>query len=135
MLSILKSTTNGNGHVDAMSGRRRAYMKLTRQQLISSAADVVCGRVPYVPSLKETSMLFGVPVAQIRDELKARSAASDDLEAARLAEQRAAEVARWDDQIEAEMINVEADALVAALRGAAPEVQSAVGQILCGGSV
>jgi hypothetical protein len=109
MLSLPKSTTNGNGHAGTVNGRGLARRRLTPEQWIDLAADLACGQYKFEPSLLQISRLFGVPVHHLRDELKRRSAAQD-----------AAATDRWLQQSEAEQVNAEADAIVTAWDLASP---------------
>jgi hypothetical protein len=119
LLDIVKFPTNGNGHAGTISGRGLARRKLSREQRISLAADLACGRQHLDPSLTQVAALLGVTVVQIRDELKARSTADADLEAA-----------RWFAQCEAEVANAEADAIVTEWTSASPVARDAAIRIL-----
>jgi hypothetical protein len=99
MLSLPKSTTNGNGHAGTVNGRGLARRKLTPEQWIDLAADLACGQYKLEPSLLQISRLCGVPVHHLRDELKRRSAAQDH-----------AAATRWAVQCEAEAENARIDA-------------------------
>jgi hypothetical protein len=63
-------TVNGS----AINGRGVKHLKLSRQELIALAADVASGVRPLDLSLDQTCMVFGLPVAPVRAELKVRAA-------------------------------------------------------------
>jgi hypothetical protein len=63
--------TNGS-----ISGRGLANRKLTREQLVSMAADYKTGQLQVDPSFKHACALFGVSPADLRKELKRRAEAN-----------------------------------------------------------
>jgi hypothetical protein len=109
MLDIVKSGLNGNG---AISGRGLRRRKLTIDQRVNLAADLVSGQRQLVPSFKYAAALLRTTPTQVRECLKAR--------AQREAERRAAET-RWRSQEEAEAVNAEAEVLADTWRSVAPE--------------
>jgi hypothetical protein len=103
MLDIVKLSHSGNRSGQTVSGRGLARRKLSHEQRIGLAADLVCGCQHLDPSCAQAAALLGVTVVQTRDELKARSAVADD-----------ASAARWLAQLEAEAANEQADDIVQA---------------------
>lgn len=61
---------------DAVNGRGIKNQKLTPRERIALAADIATGRRPYEPSLAQACLLADAPVAAVRAEIKARSAAN-----------------------------------------------------------
>src|SRR5262249_2441440 len=68
---------NGNGGVPHVRGRGLRRRKLTTEQRVKLAADLVCGSVQLEPSIAQTAELVRVSQARIRDELRARAAANE----------------------------------------------------------
>src|SRR5262249_58775148 len=101
MLDIVKVGFNGNG---AVSGRGLRRRKLTVNQRIDLAADLVSGQRQLVPSFKHAAALLQTTPTQVRERLKQR--------AQREARQQEAE-RRLQVQAEAEAVNAEAGGLCA----------------------
>jgi hypothetical protein len=109
MLDIVKSGFNGNG---AISGRGLRRRKLTVNQRIDLAADLVSGQRQLVPSFKHAAALLRTTPTQVRERLKWRA----QREARRQEAERRLQV-----QEEAEMVNVEAEILADTWRSVSPE--------------
>jgi hypothetical protein len=73
MNALLNATSHVNG-VRPVNGRGLAHLKLTDDDLVRLAADMATGTRPFQPSVAQTALLTGVPVAAIRQEIKARAA-------------------------------------------------------------
>jgi hypothetical protein len=58
----------------SIGGRGLVRRHLTHEERTGLAADVVAGKRSFEPSMAQTAQLFGVTVAQIRNELKAVTA-------------------------------------------------------------
>jgi len=71
LLSGISSSVNGS-----VNGRGVKHLKLSSQERVSLAADVATGVRSYEPSLIQTCSLLDVPIAAVRTEIKARSAAN-----------------------------------------------------------
>ena len=100
MLDIVKSGSNGNG---AISGRGLRRRKLTVNQRIDLAADLVSGQRQLVPSFKHAAALLRTTPTQVRERLKWRAQR----------EARRQEAERWlQVQEEAEAVNAGAEILV-----------------------
>jgi hypothetical protein len=113
MLQIVKSGSNGNG---AISGRGLRRRKLTVEQRIDLAADLVSGQRQLVPSFKHAAALLRTTPTQVRERLKWRA----QREARRQEAER-----RWQVQNEAEAVNAEADTIVSEWRLSSPEAREA----------
>jgi hypothetical protein len=109
---------NGNG-ADTISGRGLARRKLTAGQRVSLAADLASGQLHFTPSFAQICAAVGVTVVQLRAELKRRNVEIAEQEAEREA-----------DQCEAELVNSEADSLVALWKSSSVEAQAAAAQML-----
>jgi hypothetical protein len=84
------NSPNVNGSVN---GRGLKHRKLTRQEAVSLAADLVSGQQQLKPSLEQVcDLLPVVTVAAVRAELKARAAANGN---APLSDEAAYFVAVW----------------------------------------
>jgi hypothetical protein len=116
MLDIVKSPSTGNGNDATVSGRGLARRQLTAAELVNLAADFATGRQRLELSLTQIAGLTGVTTAQLRSELKAR--------AQRRAVWQEAEQ-RLQVQLEAEAVNAQADAIVAAWDSASPLAREA----------
>jgi hypothetical protein len=85
MLDIVKSGLNGNG---AISGRGLRRRKLTIDQRVNLAADLVSGQRQLVPSFKYAAALLRTTPTQVRERLKWRVGEpmmmSDNIETPRL---------------------------------------------------
>jgi hypothetical protein len=81
MNALLQNTAIHNGDQPTLNGRGLAHLKLTKDELIGLAADMATGQRPFQPSLAQTNALTGVPVAAIRQEIKARAAQARNQEA------------------------------------------------------
>jgi hypothetical protein len=77
MLDIVKNSPNGNG---AVNGRGLRHRRLWPGERIALAADVATKQRLFEPSLGQVAHLFGVPIVQLRAELKARAAHQQHLE-------------------------------------------------------
>jgi len=124
MLDIIKSSQNGSG--TAINGRGLAHRRLWPGERIGLAADVAAKQRAFEPSFAQVADLFGVSLAQLRGELKARQANQRrraELEATQAAEQQAAE--RLTAQLEAEAVNTSATEIVAVWDAATPEAWEA----------
>jgi len=73
---LIQKSSAVNGLV---SGRGLAHRKLDPDQNVALAADVATGERPFQPSLAQISLLFGVSLVRLREELKARAAAAQEL--------------------------------------------------------
>ena len=123
MLDIVKSGSNGNG---AISGRGLRRRKLTVNQRIDLAADLVSGQRQLVPSFKHAAALLQTTPTQVRERLKQR--------AQREARQQEAE-RRLQVQAEAEAVNAEAGVLADAWRSVSPESREVAIRLLGPGAV
>jgi hypothetical protein len=113
MLDIVKTSQNHNGNgSDAIGGRGIRRRKLTLRQRVALGADIALGVTSLAPSLKQSAAAVGISVLELRQELKAR-------------EWRRAVERRLQVQTEAEMVNAQADAIVAAWQAASPMVREA----------
>jgi hypothetical protein len=74
MMQVLTKIPDVNGGSPVVNGRGLSHLKLSNDELVRLAADLATGQRPFQPSLKQTNLLTGVPVAAIRAELKARAA-------------------------------------------------------------
>jgi hypothetical protein len=133
MLKIVRRSPNGNGGLDPILGRGLARRRLSRTAAVARAADVACGEVPFVPSLKQLATLFDVPVRHLREELKQRAAwngLDPGLEALLAeveadAEAEAKAQALVETQEEAERVHDDAMHIVHALERATPVARNA----------
>src|SRR5262249_58467931 len=101
MLDILRSQSNDNG--SAINGRGLRRRKLTVNQRIDLAADLVSGQRQLVPSFKHAAALLRTTPTQVRERLKWRAQR----------EARRQEAERWlQVQEEAEAVNAGAEILV-----------------------
>jgi len=123
MLDIVKSGFNGNG---AISGRGLRRRKLTVNQRIDLAADLVSGQRQLVPSFRQAAALLRTTPTQVRERLKWR--------AQREARWRGAE-RRLQVQEGAEMVNAEAEILADAWRSTSAEAHEAAVQMIGPGAV
>ena len=123
MLDIVKSGSNGNG---AISGRGLRRRKLTVNQRIDLAADLVSGQRQLVPSFRQAAALLRTTPTQVRERLKWR--------AQREARWRGAE-RRLQVQEGAEMVNAEAEILADAWRSTSAEAHEAAVQMIGPGAV
>jgi hypothetical protein len=80
MNALLQNTAIHNGDQPTLNGRGLAHLKLSEDELKHLAADLATGQRPFQPSLAQTSVLTGVPVAAIRAEIKARTAQANNQE-------------------------------------------------------
>jgi hypothetical protein len=119
MLDILRSQSNGNG--SAINGRGLRRRKLTIDERVDLAADLVSGQRQLVPSFKHAAALLRTTPTQVRERLKARA----QREAERLRAER-----RWQVQNEAEAVNAEADSIVREWRLSSPEAREAAFRII-----
>jgi hypothetical protein len=69
---------NGNGGAvnGSVNGRGLHHRKLSHEQRVALAADVVIGEKPFAPSQAQYCSLFGITPAALRAELKVRVAAN-----------------------------------------------------------
>ena len=111
MLQIVKSGPNGNGTISGRGLRRR---KLTVNQRIDLAADLVSGRRQLVPSFQHAAALLQTTPTQVRERLAQRQEAERRLQA----------------QEKAERTNAEAEILADAWRSVAPESREVAIQLL-----
>jgi hypothetical protein len=119
MLDIVKNSQNHNGNgSDAINGRGLAHRKLTHAQRCSLAADVALGQLQLDLSLGQIADLLRITPAQLREELKLRTAQRDCDQWMDELERR--DIERLQVQIEAETINDQADAIVTAWFAAHP---------------
>jgi hypothetical protein len=81
MNALLNATPHVNGDQPTINGRGLPHLKLTDDELVRLAADMATGTRPFQPSLAQTNVLTGVPVAAIRQEIKARAAQAKNQEA------------------------------------------------------
>jgi len=123
MLDIVKVGFNGNG---AVSGRGLRRRKLTVNQRIDLAADLVSGQRQLVPSFKHAAALLRTTPTQVRERLKWR--------AQRGARRQEAE-RRLQVQAAAEAVDAEAEILAATWRSAAPESREVAIRLLGPGAV
>ena len=123
MLDIVKFGSNGNG---AISGRGLRRRKLTVNQRIDLAADLVSGQRQLVPSFKHAAALLRTTPTQVRERLKWRA----QREARRQEAERRLQV-----QEEAERANAEAEILAATWRSVAPESREVAIRLLGPGAV
>jgi len=115
MLDIVKSGFNGNG---AISGRGLRRRKLTVNQRIDLAADLVSGQRQLVPSFRQAAALLRTTPTQVRERLKWRGAER-----------------RLQVQEGAEMVNAEAEILADAWRSTSAEAHEAAVQMIGPGAV
>src|SRR5262249_46653656 len=78
-ITSLKQSANGAAArpvpaVPIVAGRGLRHRKLSRQALIALAADIATGRCSFAPSIGQVSLIFGLPTAVVRKEIKARAA-------------------------------------------------------------
>ena len=118
MLDIVKVGFNGNG---AVSGRGLRRRKLTVNQRIDLAADLVSGQRQLVPSFKHAAALLRTTPTQVRERLKWR--------AQRGARRQEAE-RRLQVQEEAETVNAEAEILADAWRSTSAEAHEVAIQMI-----
>src|SRR5262249_26609117 len=118
MLDILRSQSNGNG---AISGRGLRRRKLTVNQRIDLAADLVSGQRQLVPSFKHAAALLRTTPTQVRERLKWRA----QREARRQEAERRLQV-----QAEAEAVNAEAEILADIWRSISAEAREAAVQMI-----
>jgi hypothetical protein len=74
MQHLLNGTTSVNGGLPVINGRGLSHLKMTDTERLQLAADLASGQVQFRPSLNQVADLTGVPGAEIRAELKRRSA-------------------------------------------------------------
>jgi hypothetical protein len=72
--TVLSQASNGNGA--AVNGRGLRHRKMTRREAVKLAVDIASGR-PFLPSLHHLADIFGVPVASLSKEVKARAVAQE----------------------------------------------------------
>jgi hypothetical protein len=123
MLDIVKSGLNGNG---AISGRGLRRRKLTIDQRVNLAADLVSGQRQLVPSFKYAAALLRTTPTQVRERLKWRA----QREARRQEVERRLQV-----QEEAEAVNAEAEILADTWRSVSSESREVAIRLLGPGAV
>jgi hypothetical protein len=75
LLKLSSPTVQGaNGSI---SGRGLPHRKLTLEERVSFAADVVTGQRRFDPSLQQACGLFSVPTVKLRNELQRRARLSE----------------------------------------------------------
>jgi hypothetical protein len=86
MNALLNGTSHVNGDQPTINGRGLAHRK-RNDELVDLAVDMATGTRPFRPSL--ASLLTGIPVATIRQRIKARAVQADAYATRRKAEAEA----------------------------------------------
>jgi hypothetical protein len=68
---------NGNGSIPHISGRGLRRRRLSRQERVRLAADVIAREAQLDLSIRQASDLLGVAAAEVGAELRARAAARE----------------------------------------------------------
>jgi hypothetical protein len=68
---------NGNGNVPHISGRGLRRRRLSRQERVRLAADVIAREAQLDLSIRQASDLLGVAATEVSAELRARAAAQE----------------------------------------------------------
>ena len=93
LMATQGTVVNGNAHISGRGIRRR---KLSREQRIRLAADLVSRKAQLDPSIIQSAALLSVAPADVSKELRARAAAREAKQATLIL------INAWDDASETE---------------------------------